>query len=286
MKAVRQSILRGLPILAALLCQHVVAADDAEILVRLINDYRQSPQTCAGKQTLGIGPLAPQARLAGRLVMSSEQLQDALRQAGYQPAAVQMLAVRGPANAASAMQALQQMHCARLLDPQYAQIGVLHSGNTWQVVLARPLLPANLGDWQSTGQAILKAVNEARASARYCGDQRVDAAAPLAWNQTLGEVALAHSREMALNNYFSHQGRDGSLAGQRATQAGYAWQRIGENIAAGQGEPQQVVAGWLASSQHCFNVMNAEFSEMGAAHAVNPQSDASVYWTQVFGAPR
>lgn len=262
------------------------SADDGTDLLDLINAYRQAPEPCEGKQVLPIGPLAPNARLATAKVSSSAQLQSALQQAGYQPAAVQVMSVSGPANVNAAMAGLKQRYCARMLDPQYAEIGVLHSGNTWQVLLARPLLPGNLGDWQSTGQAILKAVNEARASARRCGGQRVDAAPPLAWSPKLGEIALAHSRDMAQHNYFNHQAKDGSLAGQRATAAGYAWQQIGENIAAGQGEPSQVVAGWLASPNHCFNIMNADFTQMGAAYAVNPQSDASIYWTQVFGTPQ
>lgn len=91
---------------------------------------------------------------------------------------------------------------------------------------------------------------------------------------------------MAAHNYFSHRGKDGSLAGVRATRDGYDWRGIGENIAAGQGSAQQVVAGWLASPSHCFNIMHPDFTEMGAAYAVNPQSDAAIYWTQVFGSPR
>jgi uncharacterized protein YkwD len=32
--------------------------------------------------------------------------------------------------------------------------------------------------------------------------------------------------------------------------------------------------------------MQAGFSEMGAAHATNPKSNSTIYWTQVFGSPR
>jgi uncharacterized protein YkwD len=89
---------------------------------------------------------------------------------------------------------------------------------------------------------------------------------------------------MAMNSLFSHQGSDRSLVGARATAAGYDWTVIGENIAAGQGRAQQVVEGWLASPSHCYNLMNPDFREMGAAYASNPQSQATIYWTQVFGA--
>jgi len=46
-----------------------------------------------------------------------------------------------------------------------------------------------------------------------------------------------------------------------------------------------VVAGWLASPGHCANLMNPAFSELGAGYAVDPKSDAGIYWTALFGAP-
>jgi uncharacterized protein YkwD len=41
--------------------------------------------------------------------------------------------------------------------------------------------------------------------------------------------------------------------------------RIGENIAKGQGSPEQVAASWLSSSGHRANIMKTEFTEMEAA---------------------
>jgi uncharacterized protein YkwD len=32
--------------------------------------------------------------------------------------------------------------------------------------------------------------------------------------------------------------------------------------------------------------MNPAYTEMGAAYVIDPKSDASIYWTQVFGRPR
>jgi uncharacterized protein YkwD len=172
------------------------------------------------------------------------------------------------------------------LSEEFAELGVSREGNTWQVILAKPLLSGDLGDWQQAGKAVLDEVNEARTEPRRCGNESFDAAPPLRWNQQLGETALIHSRDMGEKNYFSHQGRDGSQAGDRARHQGYNWQRIGENIAAGQGAAEQAVAGWLASPGHCKNIMNPDFTEMGAAYATNPQSAATIYWTQVFGTPR
>ena len=47
----------------------------------------------------------------------------------------------------------------------------------------------------------------------------------------------------------------------------------------------KVVAGWLASPGHCANLMTPAFSELGAGYAVDPKSDAGIYWTALFGAP-
>lgn len=281
-KHVRQAVA-----VLTLLCTGFIGSawgDGSQQLTKLINDYRGMGQGCNGQPSPAAGPLAPDRRLAGQRVNSSEQLQQALQQNGYQAAAVQLIRVTGPDSAEAAMAMLRNAYCAQLLDAQFADVGVLHEGNSWQVVLGRALLPARLGDWQEEGKAILAAVNEARSTPRRCGEQPFDAAEPLTWSDPLGQAALAHSRDMAMNSLFSHQGSDRSLVGARATAAGYAWTVIGENIAAGQGKAQQVVEGWLASPSHCYNLMNPDFREMGAAYASNPQSQATIYWTQVFGA--
>ena len=51
-------------------------------------------------------------------------------------------------------------------------------------------------------------------------------------------------------------------------------------------EVEEVVQGWLRSPEHCANVMNPDFTQMGIAYAVNAQSEDGIYWTQVFGTPR
>jgi uncharacterized protein YkwD len=61
---------------------------------------------------------------------------------------------------------------------------------------------------------------------------------------------------------------------------------MGENIAAGQRSPEDAVAGWIKSPDHCANLMNPVFTEMGAALAVNARSELGMYWTQEFGKPR
>lgn len=280
----RSTLLRGCGVLlAGALMAGTVSAQESGELANLINAYRSSPQTCAGRQAAPAGPLAPDPALARVQMPPGVPLQDALKDAGYQAARVQAITVSGPANPGAAMRFIRQRYCRLLLDPRYSEIGISREADTWRIVFARPLLSADLGGWREAGKEILKLTNAARAGPRSCGKQRFRAAPPVTWNAELSAAALAHSRDMASRNYFRHAGKGGSQVGDRATQAGYNWRRIGENIAAGQGSPKQVVSAWLASPGHCANIMNRHFTEMGAAYAVNPESDITIYWTQVFG---
>jgi uncharacterized protein YkwD len=156
-------------------------------------------------------------------------------------------------------------------------------GASWEFVLAAPIeLPA-LADRRAVAERVLVLVNEARSHARRCGPQSFDAAPPLRANPRLEDAAARHAQDMAEHDYLDHVSRDGSTFAQRVTRAGYRWQDVGENIAAGQYTPQDVVAAWIASPGHCANLMNPVFVDMGVAFAVNMKSEPVVYWAQEFG---
>jgi uncharacterized protein YkwD len=196
---------------------------------------------------------------------------------------VQAISLSGPRDAQAAMNVVLESFCQVVLDPQFVDIGVSREGRDWRIVLARPLLAARLGDWQTEGQKLLEIINRARTQPRQCGGQPYGVAPPLTWNATLGSTALNHSRAMANNNFFDHIDRDGRTPGDRAELGGYVGQLIGENIAAGQDSVRKVVDGWLASPGHCANLMNPAYRDLGAAYAVDPKSDAGIYWTAMFG---
>jgi uncharacterized protein YkwD len=261
---------------------HAVAADEAQ-LIESINVYRSQLQRCAGQVSSELPPLSADPRL----VLSGPSignLQQAMATAGYPMKNVQAISLSGPRDAASAMKAIQESFCQIVLDPQFVDVGVSRQDNQWRIVLARPLLSSRLGDWQTEGQKLLIELNAARAKPRQCGTQSFNATAPLAWNATLATAAETHSRAMANNNFFDHKDRDGRTPGDRAELAGYDFQQIGENIAAGQDSVRKVVEGWLTSPGHCANLMNPQFRELGAAYATDPKSDAGIYWTAMFGA--
>lgn len=272
--------------LAALTLGLVLAApamaSETSQLAELINTYRSQSQNCADQVSLELPPLA----VDPRLILPSNSfgdLQQALSRAAYPLVNVQAISLSGPRDAQAAMKAVQESFCKVVLDPQFVDIGISRDQREWRIVLARPLLTDRLGDWQVEGQKVLDLINTARTQPRQCGTQAFAAAAALTWNATLATAAQSHSRDMANNNYLDHKDRNGGTPGDRAELAGFIGQQIGENIAAGQDTPNKVVEGWLASPGHCANLMNAQFRELGAAYAVDPKSDAAIYWTAVFG---
>jgi uncharacterized protein YkwD len=261
---------------------NAVAADEAQ-LIESINVYRSQPQRCAGQVSSELPPLSADPRLV-LTAPSIGNLQQAMATAGYPMKNVQAISLSGPRDAAAAMKAIQESFCQIVLDPQFVDVGVSRQDREWRIVVARPLLSARLGDAQAEGQKLLTELNTARTRPRQCGAQSFAAAPALAWNATLASAAEGNSRSMANNNYFDHKDRDGRTPGDRAELAGYNFQQIGENIAAGQDTAHKVVEGWLTSPGHCANLMNPQFRELGAAYATDPKSDAGIYWTAMFGA--
>jgi len=123
---------------------------------------------------------------------------------------------------------------------------------------------------------LLQLVNEARKKGCNCGDAYYVPVPALAWNDVLEKAAYNHSKDMNEKNFFSHTGSDGSGSGERISRSGYNWSYYGENIAFGYMSEKQVVDGWLSSPDHCKNIMNKNFKEMGVARVNN-------YWTLDFG---
>jgi uncharacterized protein YkwD len=281
---VRSSVLHFAACSLGLVVAVAASAAEEARLVESINAYRSQVQRCAEQASEELLPLTADPRLA-LPASGGGDLQQALARTAYPMVNVQAISLSGPRDASAAMKVLQESYCQVLLDPQFVDIGVSRLERDWRIVLARPLLGGRLGDWQAEGQKLLEQVNAVRAQARQCGAQSFAAATPLVWNATLGAAAETHSRGMANGNFFAHQDRDGRTPGDRAELAGYGGRRIGENIAAGLDATRKVVDGWLSSPGHCANLMNPQFSELGAAYATDPKSDAGIYWTALFGAP-
>ena len=130
-------------------------------------------------------------------------------------------------------------------------------------------------------EQLLAAVNDARGASRSCGGTAFGPSPPVAWSDALATAAYLHSSDMAGNGFFSHTGSDGGSAGQRITRQGYSWSTYGENIAVGYPSVSAVVQGWLGSEGHCRNIMDPDFTEIGAGYAVGQYggNSSARYWT-------
>ncbi|MCF5054740.1 CAP domain-containing protein [Pseudomonas syringae] len=278
------SLMMGLTTLAAstVFCASAMANEETQ-LVQQINEYRSQVQRCGDQGSQELPPLATDTRLVLPATNVGD-LQQSLARAAYPMVNVQAISLSGPKDAQAAMKAVRESFCRVVLDPQFVDIGVSNSGQDWRIVLARPLLSSGLGDWQTEGKQLLSLINTARSQPRQCGTLAFTATTPLSWNDDLAGAANSHTRNMANGNFFDHLDHDGRTPGDRAELAGYIAKNIGENIAAGLDTPRKVVDGWLASPGHCANLMNPQFRELGAAYAMDPKSDAGIYWTGLFGA--
>jgi uncharacterized protein YkwD len=136
----------------------------------------------------------------------------------------------------------------------------------------------------SDQREMLRLVNKARSRGRDCGDVTFKAAPTLRWSCRLYAAAFAHSQDMIDYDYFDHEGSDGSTVGIRVTKTGYDWRAVGENIAAGYPDNEQVVENLLLSPTHCENIMDPKFRDFGSAVIATDEAHYYNYWTQVFGA--
>jgi uncharacterized protein YkwD len=104
----------------------------------------------------------------------------------------------------------------------------------------------------------------------------------LAVNADLNSSAQSWSDEMVASNDFTH----GTQLAQRVSATGYDWQEAGENIATGYLTPRDAVAAWMASPDHCQNVLDPDYRDMGTGMNTNPVASAAsgpATWTQDFG---
>jgi uncharacterized protein YkwD len=140
-----------------------------------------------------------------------------------------------------------------------------------------------LGDVQREALAHINAV---RAAGQRCGVRPMPPVPPLAWDVSLYAAAAAHSQDMATRNYLEHRTRDGRSVRDRVAAHHYSMRSLGENIAGGDTSVAQVMHSWLASTDHCENIMEAGFRDVGVACAQQRGTEYGTYWTMVLGRKR
>ena len=252
-----------------------------------INRTRSGEGQC--KVAKRLPPLLQQPALerAASDMARGEKLPASLVRAGYRSTRSNALYLSGEGIGEEAAALLASKgYCAQLTDAGLTEVGVYRDARVLWIVMAAPFAPSVGVSREIAGQRVLDLVNRARATPRYCGATRFNAARPVRWNNALAAASRQHSEDMARNDYFSHDGRDGSHPSQRVERAGYNYRHTAENIAAGQKSPEEAVSVWIKSPVHCVNLMNPVYTEMGAAYAVDDRSAMGVYWTQEFGTRR
>ncbi|MDI1483975.1 CAP domain-containing protein [Polyangium sp. y55x31] len=138
--------------------------------------------------------------------------------------------------------------------------------------------------WSDYEAQVLTLVNQKRAAGASCGGVAYPPAPALTLDERLRCAARKHSKDMGVKNFFSHTGSNGSTPWQRINSAGYTYKTAAENIAAGYASPTAVVNGWMTSTGHCKNIMNAKLKQLGVGY-YEGTTGYKKYWTQDFGTP-
>lgn len=101
-------------------------------------------------------------------------------------------------------------------------------------------------------------------------------------NAQVRTAAQGHAEDMATRGYFAHESPEGGDPGTRLLLSGFVWSTYGENIAAGQQTPREVMEAWLASPPHCRTLMTPRFTVAGYGIAL---ASTGPYWVQNFARP-
>lgn len=114
---------------------------------------------------------------------------------------------------------------------------------------------------------------------------------PLEISYELTEIARQRSIDMANGLPFSHYHVDmygneygDGIAFELMQERGIRYKWAGENIAAGQDTPQDVVDAWMNSPGHRANILRPEFTSIGVGFT-DETTIYDTYWTQIFAAP-
>jgi len=105
---------------------------------------------------------------------------------------------------------------------------------------------------------------------------------------TLSQVAYTKMQDLFARQYFAHEAPTGESVGDLATDAGYAYISVGENLALGDfSSNKDVVEAWMDSPGHRANILSETYTDIGIA-AGRGRYEGRTTWVvvQAFGLPR
>ena len=108
--------------------------------------------------------------------------------------------------------------------------------------------------------------------------------APLSFSLQLGKSAQDYAEDLATQNFFSHNGKDGSTFSSRIKATGYTGSKVGENLVAGSYTAQEAFSDWMDSDSHRNNLLSPAFTEVGfGMYDTTGDSNYGRYWVQHLG---
>lgn len=146
-------------------------------------------------------------------------------------------------------------------NPQISNPNLIYPGQ----ILKIPQIDAAVSSYEAE---VIRLVNEIRTE---------NGLSPLTANWELSRVARYKSQDMRDNGYFSHTSPTYGTPFQMIRAFGLSYRSAGENIARGYASPQAVVNGWMNSSGHRANILNASYRQIGVGYVAQGN-----YWTQLF----
>lgn len=146
-------------------------------------------------------------------------------------------------------------------NPQIKNFDLIYPGD-------RINIPTTDASVTSFEQEVIRLVNEIRAE---------NGLKALTYDWELSRVARIKSQDMKDNRYFAHNSPVYGTPFQMMRSFGISFRSAGENIARGYATPQAVVNGWMNSSGHRANILNASYTHIGVGYVAQGN-----YWTQMF----
>lgn len=146
-------------------------------------------------------------------------------------------------------------------NPQISNPNLIYPGQVLQI----PQLDSSVSAYE---EEVIRLVNSIR---------QQNGLQPLTANWELSRVARYKSQDMLENGYFSHNSPTYGSPFQMITAFGLSYRTAGENIAKGYASAQAVVNGWMNSSGHRANILNASYKQIGVSYVAQGH-----YWTQMF----
>ena len=134
----------------------------------------------------------------------------------------------------------------------------------------------NTVTYSAYANEVLRLVNIERANA---------GAAPLVLDEALCNAANMRAIEMDCTGVFGHKRPNDHSCFEVYDICNVEWwNACGENIAAGQATPEDVMKSWLGSSGHKANILSPEYTKMGLGYSNSGcgAGEYSYYWAQEF----